>query len=353
MPNIRLVCCLLLLPLSAASQSIFDSLRVAHHAETFFAFGKHNIDPTALAVLDSFAAIWAAAPNANIVYITAHTDSVGNLDNNMALSQRRAEAVREALIQRGLPAAIMKAHAFGEHQPSAENATEEGRQRNRRVTLEIGTVLPMSPYAGQVTDKNTGEGIAATVHFSTRTLRDSVQTDSAGRFSVRLPTDSVVKTEVYAKGYFFDSYLQRMYGSPEMLRRMQTEPLVIALPSAKSGEKMAIKNLFFVGDEAILLKTSEPELPKVLKFMQTNPDIQIEIAGHINKPGTKPEELEKWEWNLSVNRAKMVYIYLRRHGIAPERMTYKGYGNTEMLFPNYGASNAEQEQNRRVEIRIR
>ncbi|MFN0013717.1 MAG: OmpA family protein [Saprospiraceae bacterium] len=352
MPNIRLVCCLLLLPFFAASQSIFDSLRVAHRAEVFFAFGKHNIDTAALVVLDSFAASWVTQPNSSDVYITAHTDSVGNPGNNMALSQRRAEAVREALFKRGLPAAKMETRAFGEYQPLAENTTEEGRQRNRRVVIEIGTILPMSPYSGQVTDKKTGEGITATVHFSTRTLRDSVQTDSAGRFSVRLPTDSVVKTEVYAQGYFFDSYMQRMYGSPEMIRRMQAEPVVIALPAAKSGEKMAIKNLFFVGNEAILLKTSEPELPKVLKFLQANPDLRVEIAGHINNPIKKPSELEKWEWNLSVNRAKTVYVYLRKNGIAPERMAFKGYGNTEMLFPNFGATEAEQEQNRRVEIRI-
>lgn len=344
---------LFFLPPAISAQSVFDSLRLAHRAEVFFAFGKHDLDEGATAVLDSFAGVWAAQSNPHSVQITAHTDSVGNLESNTALSQRRANAVREALAKRGLPESKIRISFFGEYRPVAENATEEGRQRNRRATLELQTAIPMAPYSGQVTDKNTGDGISATVHFSTRTRRDSVQTDSAGRFSVRLPQDSVVKTEVYAAGYFFESAMQKIFGTPEMLRRMKAEPLVIALPRAASGEKVAIKNFYFVGNEAILLKTSESELPKVLKFMQVNPEIRIEIAGHINNPLKTPEKLEKWEWELAVNRAKLVYDYLRRSGVAAERMTYKGYGNTEMLFPMPSATAEQQEQNRRVEIRVK
>lgn len=356
MPFLRAVLCLavlFLLPPATRAQSVFDSLRVAHRAEVFFAFGKHNLDSTAKATLDSFAGVWMSNPNSHLVRITAHTDSVGSIENNTALSQRRANAVQDALSQRGVPESQTRISYFGENLPVAENDTEEGRQRNRRATLELQTAIPMSPYFGKVTDKNTGEGIAAMVHFSTRTRRDSVLTDSAGHFAVRLPQDSVVKTEVYAAGYFFESVLKKVLGTPEMLRRMQAEPLVIALPRAAPGEKVAIKNFYFVGNEAILLKTSEPELPKVLKFMQVNPEIRIEIAGHINNPFKTPEQLEKWEWNLAVNRAKLVYIYLRQNGIDAGRMTYKGYGNTEMLFPLPTATAEQQEQNRRVEIRVK
>lgn len=351
-----IVLCLLafcLFSLPSPAQSIFDSLRLTHRAEVYFAFGEHSLDGGAIAAMDSFAGTWAALPtNAARVLITAHTDSVGSLRNNLALSQRRARAVQTALEQRGLSAENIQISYFGARRPVAENATEEGRRRNRRATLEILTDIPMAPYFGQVADKNTSAGIAATVHFSTRTLRDSVLTDAEGRFSVRLPKDSIVKTEVYARGYFFESVMQKIYGTPEMIRRMQAEPLVITLPTARSGEKMAIKNLFFVGDEAVLLKTAEPELPKVLKFMQVNPELRIEIAGHINNPLKKPEELEKWERELSVNRARVVYNFLLKSGIEPARMTCKGYGNSEMLFPTPGAPEDQQAQNRRVEIRI-
>lgn len=85
--------------------------------------------------------------------------------------------------------------------------------------------------------------------------------------------------------------------------------------------------------------------------MQINPGLQVEIAGHINHPGVKPAFLEKWEWELSSRRARVVYDFLLEHGISGKRMSCKGYGNSEMLFPN--PDNPEQEQqNRRVEIRV-
>ncbi len=334
------------------AQSIFDSLRVAARTELYFDFGQDQIRPDAAALLDSFARTWAALESAHSVRITAHTDSVGSLANNLALSERRAGAVRQALAERGIPAGNIALRYFGEVRPAATNSTETGRQHNRRATLEALTSIPMAPFSGQVQDEKTGAGIPAVVHFSTRTLRDSAATDPEGFFSVHLPQDSVVKTETYAQGYFFGAAMQRMYGTPEMLERMRKQPPVLTLRPAQAGEKAILEHLFFVGNQAVLLKTSEPELPKVLRFMQVNPNLRVEVAGHINNPIKASGALDDWEWELSVNRAKLVYDYLLKNGIAAARMTYKGYGNTEMLFPNQGATEAQQEQNRRVEIRV-
>ena len=349
------ICFLLIcfFPKKAEAQSIFDSLRVGHTAELYFAFGKHELSAEAQTALDSIAGAWSRLMPAVKIRVTAHTDSVGSPENNLALSKRRAQAVQAALIQRGMPAAKIELAYFGERHPSAANTTEEGRQRNRRATLEAFTSIPMAPYSGQIKDKQTGAGIPALVHFSTRFQRDSVQTDTVGFYTVQLPQDSVVKVEAFAEGYFFESVMQRLFGTPELLQSGQNKPIEMALTPAKAGEKAILKNMFFVGNEPILLKYSEPELPKILKFMQINPTISVEIAGHINHPGVAPEALEKWEWELSVNRAKLVYEYLLKNGIAAARMTYKGYGNTEMLFPKLGSSEAEQEQNRRVEIRVK
>lgn len=336
----------------ASAQSVFDSLRAVQAVEVYFEFGEYALNKETQVTLDSFADTWAGLEHVVKIRITAHTDSVGSVTNNLALSQRRAQAVQTALVQHGLPAAKIELAYFGERRPLASNNTETGRQRNRRATLEAFIRIPMIRYSGQVKDQKTGEGIPATVYFSTRYLTDSVRTDTTGFYTANLPKDSVVKIEAYAEGYFFESIMQRLYGTPEMLQRMKNEPAEIRLVPAVAGEKAVLKNLFFVGNQAILLKPSEPELPKILRFMQINPNIRVEIAGHINHPGVAPVDLEKWEWELSVNRAKLVYEYLLKNGIAAARMEYKGYGNTEMLFPKPGSSEAEQEQNRRVEIRI-
>lgn len=67
--------------------------------------------------------------------IGGHTDSKGDSAENRALGQTRAEAIRAALVARAVPAAAMRAIGFGDAEPVAPNDTEDGRRRNRRISL--------------------------------------------------------------------------------------------------------------------------------------------------------------------------------------------------------------------------
>ena len=69
------------------------------------------------------------------VEVGGHTDSVGKDSYNLGLSQRRAESVRQYLIEKGVAANRLFARGYGETRPVADNATEEGRLQNRRVEL--------------------------------------------------------------------------------------------------------------------------------------------------------------------------------------------------------------------------
>ena len=71
------------------------------------------------------------------VAIVGHSDNQGTLELNLDLSRRRAEAVMQALVERGVPAGRMEAHGLGYLAPVASNATEEGRAANRRVELVL------------------------------------------------------------------------------------------------------------------------------------------------------------------------------------------------------------------------
>jgi outer membrane protein OmpA-like peptidoglycan-associated protein len=82
------------------------------------------------------ARILNAYPSAR-VQIAGYTDNTGNEADNMALSRGRAEAVMNALRDQGAPAANISAQGFGSQNPIADNSTESGRARNRRVTLSI------------------------------------------------------------------------------------------------------------------------------------------------------------------------------------------------------------------------
>jgi outer membrane protein OmpA-like peptidoglycan-associated protein len=73
------------------------------------------------------------------VSIEGYTDSVGSADMNQALSERRARAVKDSLVDMGVGAASLSTQAHGEEMPVASNATAAGRQQNRRVEVVFGS----------------------------------------------------------------------------------------------------------------------------------------------------------------------------------------------------------------------
>ena len=101
-----------------------------------FAFGRADLEPTANALLEAVAASLLAHPEARIE-ITGYTDDRGSPEQNVALSQSRAESVRDFLVARGVDGVRMVAVGAGQSNPVASNATEEGRAANRRVELRL------------------------------------------------------------------------------------------------------------------------------------------------------------------------------------------------------------------------
>jgi outer membrane protein OmpA-like peptidoglycan-associated protein len=99
-----------------------------------FTVGKAELTYDSQAVLDNVGASLHAWPEATIE-IQGHTDSTGSADLNRAISMLRADAVREYLIGKGIDPARMTAIGYGEDLPVGNNATVEGRAKNRRVEL--------------------------------------------------------------------------------------------------------------------------------------------------------------------------------------------------------------------------
>lgn len=101
-----------------------------------FDFDKSNIRPDAVPVLDE-AVETLKAEGGIAVIVDGHTDSVGSEAYNQRLSQRRADAVRQYLVQHGIPSGRVTSEGFGESRPVASNDTEDGRAQNRRVELRV------------------------------------------------------------------------------------------------------------------------------------------------------------------------------------------------------------------------
>lgn len=100
-----------------------------------FASGSAAIQIASGPVLDLTA--HAAADCPGTLRVEGHTDNTGSLELNQTLSLLRAEAVRAALIHRGVPADRLIAEGYGPKRPIGDNATPEGRASNRRIELSI------------------------------------------------------------------------------------------------------------------------------------------------------------------------------------------------------------------------
>lgn len=101
-----------------------------------FPFNTATLDPNAKRILDVLAKQFIANPTM-AAEVAGHTDWQGNEDYNQELSERRAEAVADYLIDQGVDGANLSAVGYGESQPIGDNETEDGRNANRRVELSI------------------------------------------------------------------------------------------------------------------------------------------------------------------------------------------------------------------------
>jgi outer membrane protein OmpA-like peptidoglycan-associated protein len=115
-----------------------DSARglVANMSDVLFRSGSFELLPGARERLAKVSGIVLAYPSLH-VDVEGHTDSVGGDEYNQALSERRAQSVRDYLVQQGISQYAVQAHGFGKTAPIASNDTPEGRQQNRRVELVL------------------------------------------------------------------------------------------------------------------------------------------------------------------------------------------------------------------------
>jgi OOP family OmpA-OmpF porin len=112
------------------------SEKVTFAADAVFDFGKSTLKPEARAKLDDLVAKTAGV-NLEVIIAVGHTDNVGSDAFNQKLSVARAEAVKAHLTSKGIEKNRVYTEGKGEKQPVADNKTDEGRAKNRRVEIEV------------------------------------------------------------------------------------------------------------------------------------------------------------------------------------------------------------------------
>ncbi|HMC98402.1 MAG TPA: OmpA family protein [Flavobacteriales bacterium] len=192
-----------------------------------------------------------------------------------------------------------------------------------------------------VVDAKSGKPVDASLTIDGMKFDEVVEAKGKSSYTYDMEVYRNVRIGCLRKGYMFQTV--RVKGSSE-----PTMTVEVKLTPIGAGEKVVLDDIRFVGNEDKVMRQSEAALLLLLRFMQENEKVRIEIQGHVNGPTFK----NKKEFiDLSTARARTVYDFLLVNEIEPERISYVGLGNSEMLFPT-PKNKEESEANRRVEVKV-
>lgn len=132
----RMIISLFAISLMSCGSSMVDELNQSGFVALYINFetGKADIKPESQAIVDQVADMLKANDSLR-VGIEGHTDNVGTAAFNKTLSENRAKSVMNAIISRGVDKARLTATGWGQEKPMADNKTEDGRAKNRRVEI--------------------------------------------------------------------------------------------------------------------------------------------------------------------------------------------------------------------------
>lgn len=279
---------------------IFAILFVTHFSysqkldtiKIYFDIDKHDITQEHIVILDDL----LQNKDARDIEIYGFTDFLGNHEYNKTLSEKRCSNIKDYLITKGVEQnKISTWSGKGVHKESyienRKDINDPGIKEHRKVEIIYGRVIK--------------------------------------------PKETPVVVE------------------------KKEEPVVIPVYSNFSqedivvGKKIVLENILFYGGTPEFKPESTPALNNLVLVMRNNPNLKIEIQGHIccekaNKDGW--DDVYK-DHNLSSNRARAVYHHLISKGIDENRMTFKGFGASRKLYPRE-RDEEERGKNRRVEILI-
>jgi len=211
------------------------------------------------------------------------------------------------------------------------------------ITVQIKTQY----LKGRVLDAKTKEALEAEIeliNLSNNRIENAIKSDKVnGEYLLVLNEQTEYALEVRKKGYAFKS--MRFDFSDKKADDLKPIEMDILLDPIAKGTTFVLNNIFFDTGKWELREKSKTELNELIRFMQDNPQVRGEISGHTDNVGEKKANQE-----LSLKRAKSVYDYLVQNGIEPQRLTYKGYGDTQPAAPNDSEEN--KQRNRRIEFKI-
>lgn len=223
--------------------------------------------------------------------IAGHTDGDGENDKNLRLSKLRSKTVARYLTEfKGIPENSMVVEWYGEEKPVADNKTDEGKQRNRRVEITV------------MDDK---------LESMNKVSSPKIETPSV---KAEVPTASTTETE--AK------------------KTPQDELNDIA------------SNMTFKPGTDTLTRISKRNIVKIAQVLKTNASMTLKVEVHTDNQKYAMNNLD-----LSNARAKMIIELLRAEGIDAGRLSFEGFGDSKPIDTN--ETETGRSKNRRIELKAK
>jgi outer membrane protein OmpA-like peptidoglycan-associated protein len=249
---------------------------------------------------------WILANNNNkIVAIHGFTDEDGTTGSNDTLAQKRVDFIFQIVKDQIKIRDDFKTLSFGEKFKQSENKAE-----NRKVTIYyiLEKDIPRE-------DEILG-------------IKPAVAVEELPRPEINYPEKLIFENPNGTKSEFkLDKAFMKKVGN------------------AKAGEKLTIENLNFIINTFAVVNESRGKLYELLLVLQSNPQLKIEIQGHLC---CMPVD----RTDLSTQRAKAIFNFLISNDVYRARLSYKGFGSTQPIYPIPEKNEAERAANRRVEILI-
>lgn len=253
------------------------------HGEFFFRTASSTLQPDEYSNLERWIAATDTLQVARIT-ISAWCDDVGDNRYNERLSEKRADEIKQLLIKLSIPGNMIETTGNGEVALTTDQPVEQTRAHNRRADVMVS-------YRIKQTEK---EKIVAVPEEKTVKKKESPLSDDQ-----------------------------------------------------KVGDKITLENILFIGRRHVLLPESYPALEKLTATLLEKKKYHIIILGHICcvQDGKDGLDFDTGLYNLSVARAQAIYNYLVAHGVADDRLEFKG------MKHDYPTGLGDR-QDRRVEIEI-
>lgn len=259
----------------------------------------------------------------------------------------------------GYPVNSVKEDMYFVSRGSAKNMLEDvmlSSDRDAACCLELFAlkkIRPLRQISGRIVSCDPSQPLTtATVTVvdpATSKVIYTRTTGADGSYSFTLEDHQPLTIQAEATGFLKNEKAMQAPSDPEEETLMYPDLCLTPL-TPKVDEKFVVENVYFDYDKAEVKSESYPALDEIVRMLNANPNMKIELSAHTDSKGS-----DEYNQRLSEARAQSVVDYLVSKGISKERLVAKGYGESQPVAPNMinGQDNPEgRQKNRRTEFKV-